>query len=283
MRWAIALITIAIIGGRLVASPQTDYQPADSSEKADYVGILRPEPATERQIELWRLGVFSATTLSLCGYAYSRMDDWWGHNYGPAHIKHNDWAGDGLVQTDETSHLVITYKITQAGIHFARWTGFSDPVSRCIGAGIAGAIMTWVEYPVDTHNPIQGFGYTDMAANIVGISFAVTRDIWPEYLDYVDFRISVKNADNVNNEIIAQSFAENDAFIYWITVSPVRRFPVHVAAGYSANHDSGIAEREVYIGFGTSIAEIAGMVDPRWRRKLDLWNFYEISVTFRVD
>jgi len=230
--------------------------------------------------------VFSATAIGLGGYAYSRMDDWWGHEYGPAHIKHNDWNGDDLVQTDEISHLVISYKITQAGIHFARWTGFSDPACRWIGGGIAGLIMTWVEYPVDAHNPYQGFGYTDMTANIVGIGFAILRDRWPQKLDWLDLRVSVKEPSNVGDEIIAQTNAENDAYIYWLTVSPARRFPVHAAVGYSANHNTlpdNKAEREVYIGFGTSLAELAGLIDRKWRNKLDLWNFYELSIAFRVE
>jgi len=245
--------------------------------------LLEPQP--QREIILWRAAVFGATAFSIAGYAYSRMDDWWGHEYGPAHIKHDDWNGDNLAQTDEVSHMVFSYKITQAGTGLAKWTGFSDGVSRIIGVGISGFIMTWVEYPVDAHNPLQGFGYTDMTANIIGISLATARDIWPQHLQGLDLRFSIKPNSEVNDEFIAQTCNENDAFIYWLTYNPSDNFPVHPAIGYSANHnnDKRVAEREVYLGFGTSLAEIAGLIDPRWRSKLDFWSLYELSVAFRIE
>ena len=213
------------------------------------------------------------------------MDDWWGEGSGPAKIKHTDWAGDGLVQTDEVSHALVGYKITQAGTGLARWSGLSDGTSRAVGAGISLTILTLVEYPIDTYNPIHGFGYTDMIANILGTGFAVARDRWPKKLGFIDLRISVKDFGGVNSEVIAQNTKQYDNFIYWITANPARRFPVHPALGYSANHNDSleIGEREIYLGFGTSAGEIISFFDEELARRLDPLNFYEFSFAFRLN
>ncbi len=285
MKKAIALIILMSIGGRLFASPLNDMPASADSATTERIPVYLEKPVEERSINWLHLSVFTATTFGFVGTSVSRMDDWWGHSQGAAHIKHDDWNGDGLLQTDEISHMFICYKVAQAGTHFARWSGFSDGTSRWIGGGLSIAILGFVEYPIDTYNPIQGFGYTDMAANVVGTGLALARDRWPEKLGFFDLRISVKDFSAMNSELIAQSFAQNDAFIYWLTMSPAREFPVHAAIGHSANHDShdNEAEREVYIGFGTSLGELAGLIDRRWQQRLDFWSIYELSFSFRID
>lgn len=279
----IALILVLLVGGRLLASPP-EYSQTDDSSAISRL-LLSDRIQEKRKISPWRMIVFSTSVLGCVSYAYSRMDDWWGHEKGEPHIKHDDWNGDNLAQTDEVSHLFISYKLAQTATHFARWTGVPDGTSRIIGASLSTIIMTWVEYPVDTYNPVQGFGYSDMLANIAGIGLAIARDRWMDKLDFFDFRFSIKEPKDVPNEIIAQTFAGNDSYIYWLVIMPTRKFPVHPAIGYSANHKSPdrIVEREVYLGFGTSAGELAGLFSPKLRRRLDLWNAYEISFYFRVD
>lgn len=285
MRRAIilALILLTITGGRLVASPPPDSLLSDTTFASDIPAFLEL-PAERESINYLRLSLFGASVATGFGITISRMDDWWGNGYGPAHIKENDWDGDNLAQTDEISHFYISYKIAQAGNGFAQWSGLPAGTSRWIGFGIATTIMLWVEYPIDAHNPIQGFGFSDMTANLIGISFALARNKWYDELGFIDFKISVKNFGDINNEVIAQTNAENDAYIYWLTVAPVRDFPVHASLGYSANHENEdrIAEREVYIGFGTGLNELAGLLNPKLRRTLDIFSFYEISFHFRV-
>ena len=265
--------------------PEQSGSPPDSIQ-ATRIEILRPDRSAKRgSIIPWRVGAYTGLTLGVSGYAYSKMDDWWGKDTGPFHIKHTDWNGDNLAQTDEVSHCLVSYKIVQTAMGLAKWSGFQDRTSRIIGGCFAGVIMTSVEYPIDAYNPYQGFGYTDMIANSIGIAFALSRDRWPKYLSKFDLRLSIKNTKTIPDEIIAQTTAQNDNYIYWLTVNPVENFPVHAAIGYSGNHNSPdhSVEREVYIGLGTSAAELAGLVDRRWKRKLDVLNIYEISIAFRVD
>jgi len=257
-------------------------QVGDSSSIAKLLYTRRmPE---KKEIVLWRLGVFSAATLGCAGYAYSRMDDWWGHQKGEPHIKHNDWNGDNLAQTDEASHTFISYKLAQAATHFAQWTGLPDGTSMIIGGSLSTIIMTWVEYPVDTYNPVQGFGYSDEIADLAGIGLALAREKWHDQLDFFDLRFSIKEPKNLPSEVIAQTFAGNDAYIYWLVVQPNEKFPVHPAIGISANHYSQdrVVEQEIYFGFGTSAGELAGIFSPKLKRRLDMWNTYEISFYFRV-
>lgn len=279
----IAIIILCLQGGRLLASPSADSISNDSLSQNEIPVWLQPEKE-ERELNYLKLSLFGATAATGIGIAISRMGDWWGHGYGPAHIKHNDWD-DGLAQTDEISHLMIAYKLYQAGSGLSRWSGFSDKASWWIGGAISFGVMLWVEYPVDTHNPIQGFGYTDMAANVIGIAFGVTRDIRYDKLSFLDIKVSVKDFNQINDEVIAQTNAQNDAYIYWLTAQPSRDFPVHVSLGYSANHENEerLPEREIYLGFGTSLNEIAAMIDPKLRRKLDALSFYEVNFNFRIN
>ncbi len=278
------MIVLCLAGGKLSASPSADSLSTDSLALRDIPNYLEL-PDEERVINFLNLSLFGALTATGVGVTISRMGDWWGHSYGPAHIKHNDWNGDELAQTDEASHMVISYKIAQAGVGLSRWSGFSNSTSRWIGGSIAFTVMLWVEYPVDAHNPGQGFGYSDMTANAVGIAFALARDRWYRELSFLDFKVSVKDFSQINNEVIAQTYAQNDAYIYWLTARPSRDFPVHLSFGMSANHeDEEIdVEREVYVGFGTSLNELAALIDPKLYRKLDVLSFYELSFYFRID
>ncbi len=270
------------MGGAL--PPSSDSLDQDYSESAQLPDYLAPSEEV-RQINYLRLSLFGATAVTGLGVSISRMNEWWGHGYVPFHIKKDDWSDDNLAQTDEISHFMISYKIAQAGTGLSRWSGLSDGTSRWIGGGIALGIMLWVEYPIDAHNPLQGFGVSDMIANCLGVALALSRDKWFDELSFLDVKVSVKDFSQINNEVIAQTFAQNDAYIYWLTARPSREFPVHVSLGYSANHENEdrIAEREIYLGFGTSLNEIAGLIDPRLFRRLDTFSFYEISFYFRIN
>ncbi len=284
MKPFILIITLFIVAGAAFAAPLPDEEVGDSIPTLERPLALQLYNPPEPQIVPWRLGVYSAMTLGLVGYCFSRMDDWWGRIYCPFHIKHNDWAGDNLAQTDEVSHAFVSYKIAQAATGLSNWSGFKPGTSRIIGGAFAGSIMLFVEYPVDAHNLYQGFGYSDMIANSLGITLALAKNRWPKYLDPIDFRFSIKDLSETPNELIAQTFAQNDNYIYWLTVNPIDDYPFHFGVGYSANHDNPefAAEREVYLGFGTSIAELAGLYNPKWKKSLQTFNFYELSFALRV-
>ncbi|MCK5834093.1 DUF2279 domain-containing protein [bacterium] len=280
---------LLLIGAALFAAPLKDIVPVADSVRAEPDSLLRPPQLIlpvqpERHIIPWRLAVYSGIVVSAAGFCYSRMDDWWGNDYGPFHIKHDDWNGDNLIQTDEISHIFVSYRITQATTGLANWSGIKPPISRIIGGCLAGSIMLFVEYPVDAHNPVQGFGYSDMIANSCGITFALARNKWPDQLSRFDIRFSIKSTVGISDEIIAQTLAQNDNYIYWLTVNPLEDYPFHFGVGYSANHDNPdfIAEREIYLGFGTSLAELAGLIDTKWERDLQTLSFYELSFNFRI-
>lgn len=286
----IAVLLIVSLGGAMPPSYRTngsaDLVNSDSlSPNPNELPQFLQPVEEEREINYLRLSLFGATAIAGVGVSISRMESWWGHGYCPFHFKKNDWGDDNLVQTDEISHFMISYKVAQAGTGLSRWSGLSDKTSRIIGGSIALGIMAWVEYPIDAHNPLQGFGVSDMLADCLGVTLALTRDKWFDELSFLDVKISVKDFSKVNNEVIAQTFAQNDAFIYWLTARPAKDFPVHVAIGYSANHENEerLPEREIYIGFGTSLNEIAGFMDSKLFRRLDTLSFYEISFYFRIN
>ncbi|HHS50482.1 MAG TPA: DUF2279 domain-containing protein [candidate division Zixibacteria bacterium] len=282
MKW-LSLIILLFVAGAALSAPDSLDTIAQSPVYLRPLA-LRHHSAPQPEIVPWRLAVFGTITAGAVGLCFSRMEDWWGAGKDvPFHFKQDDWGNDNLAQTDEISHALVSYKIAQAGMGLSRWSGLTPGTSRIVGGSISLSIMFGVEM-VDAYNPYQGFGVSDMIFNTIGVAFAVARDRWPEHLGMFDLRLSIKSTEDMSSEIIAKTMAENFNYIYWLTVSPVRDYPVHFGLGYSANYDNPerIAEREIYLGFGTSIAEIAGIFDPRWRQRLDIYSFYDFTFSFRV-
>jgi hypothetical protein len=57
----------------------------------------------------------------------------WGQSKSKFHLK-DDWKGDGLAQTDELSHFMWGYKMTQFLCSAYEWSGFSPKTSQILSA-----------------------------------------------------------------------------------------------------------------------------------------------------
>jgi len=210
----------------------------------------------------------------------------WGESKGRFHIK-DDWKGDGLAQTDEISHFLWGYKMTQFFYWTYDWVGFSPKTSQILSSSESALILTLVEYPIDAYNPKQGLGVSDLIFNYLGVGMAIVRK-HQSWLNDFDFKISwKKNIFSVNKTPFAQTYEEYDNFIYWFTYRPKLFLPKKLLCfgfGYSVTHlgfrpfsrqsrDQGRPKRELYGGIGLSIPDFISL----FGRKLgDKTKFLEI-------
>lgn len=253
-----------------------------------------PDSLKTTRLTPMKMTIFWATSGCVLFYAYGVFQEKWGKSEGKFHFKWEDWSNDGLLFTDEVSHMFASYKLFQLADDYARWTGFSPFASRTVAWIVSCAVMIFVEFPMDAYNPCQGVGFSDIGANLAGIAFASARDKY-NWLRKFDLKCSVKNTKLVEPFFLATSLASNDNYIYWLTYNPdPSKYPFHIGIGYSASHWDvynpriKYGKKEVYIGFGISASDFAGMdkfyetnvLGINIGRFLDFCGFY--SFNFRI-
>jgi len=232
------------------------------------------EPDTTH-INWLRLAGTSTLVVGVSAYAVNHELETWGRTRGKFHFK-DDWNGDYLAQSDEASHLLYAYKMTQLAYMLARFCGFSKRVSLYAGSSIAFLWMFSVEYPIDAYNPKQGFGFSDLAFNIAGVASAFFREKYPKLKSF-DFKLTFKDNPFKRKSIIAQSINEYDNVIYWLTYTPHKKeIPLNLGLGYSTYRTSWKnPHREFYFTIGTSFSDLWNFISkPKMLTDfLGLWEF----------
>jgi hypothetical protein len=193
----------------------------------------------------------------------------WGESKGAFHFK-DDWNGDQLKQTDELSHLMWGYKMTQFLFSAYRWSGFSTGASHAISTLQTAFVLTMVEYPIDAYNPKQGFGVSDLAFDYAGIGFAYVKRRFSALEDF-DLRISWKrNVFFSSQPMFAQTYEEFDNFIYWFTYRTRLFLPqkiICLGLGCSATRRQGVAKRQVFAGVGLSLPDLAALFGKKLKAR----------------
>ena len=232
-----------------------------------------------RRLSLTRSLIWGGVTATGALAAFHQSQSAWGKSQGQFHFK-DDFTGDGMAMTDETSHLFAAYRLTQVVDAGYRWIGMDRRSARRLAALEAWLWMFAVEYPIDAYNPDQGFGVSDLMFNTAGVLAAYHRSgqTKPRW----DVKISVKQQFLEGaSRVIAYTDKQYDDYIYWLTVKPVRsRFiPLLLGAGYSTTHDS--ADRvikELNLGIGTTLEEIGGLFGERTASYLRPLSFFFFNI-----
>ena len=230
------------------------------------------------QIHYKRLAITGVGSALISGLALHQSAKIWDEDqHSDFHFK-DDWSGDGLVQTDEVSHMYVAYKIAQTAYHILRWDGFSDRDASLIGTGVSFLILFIVEYPIDSYNAYQGFGKSDLLFNSMGASFMYLRNRYPS-LKCLDLRISNREPPWEWNRLIAQTRQEYDTWIYWLTYSPFPdKIPVSLSLGYSSYRtEINEPKRIWHLAFTTSFYELYSFV-KKSRNKGDYWGGYQFPI-----
>ena len=210
-------------------------------------------------------------------YALDKSLDIWGRDRGAFHFK-DDWNGDNLVQTDEVSHMFVAYKVAQTTSYLLKWDGFSDKWANILGSGLSFGWLFIVEYPIDSYNPYQGFGVSDLMFDIAGSAFAYLRATYPSLRKF-DLRISTKTNPFDMKRIIAWTVDEYDSWVYWLSYTPnPRKIPLSISVGYASWREKrNEPKREWHIAFTISFYELYSFV-RRSENKMDFLGIYQIPV-----
>lgn len=219
----------------------------------------------QRKIDYRKASIIGGVNLVAIAVGLPQAMNTWGKSKGKFHLK-DDWKGDGLAQTDELSHFMWGYKMTQFLTWAYDWVGFSPKTNRALSLFQSSLILTLVEYPIDAYNPEQGLGISDLVFDYLGIGLAVAKKDQGWLKDF-DFKLSwKKNIFSENKTPFAQTYEEYDNFIYWLTyrtkfVLPKKLFCL--GFGYSATHSGFEPRREFYAGIGLSIPDFASLFGKR--------------------
>jgi hypothetical protein len=222
-----------------------------------------------RRVDYRRASVLGTANAAALFFGFKGAIEAWGESKGAFHFK-DDWKGDKLKQTDELSHFMWGYKMTQFLFGAYRWSGFSDQASHAISVFQTAFVLTMVEYPIDAHNPEQGLGVSDLAFDYAGIGLAYLKRRFSA-LDDLDFKISWKrNVFFSNQPMFAQTYEEFDNFIYWFTYRTRLFLPqkiVCLGLGYSATRRGGPARRQVFAGVGLSLPDLAALFGKKFKAR----------------
>jgi hypothetical protein len=207
----------------------------------------------------------------------------WGASNGKFHIK-SDFRGDGLAMTDEVSHLLVAYRLSQFIESGYRWSGVEAKRARLWGSAEAWFLTFLVEYPIDAYNPQQGLGVSDVLFNTMGAlaAYGHSAAANPRW----DIKVSVKpQFFNGTGRVIAYNTKQYDDFIYWVTYRPMpaRYVPLLAGLGYSTSHErGGNPTKELRLGVGTTLEEIGAMIGPRTEQFLRPLNFFFFNLAAKI-
>jgi hypothetical protein len=220
-----------------------------------------PSSTDRRKIDYRKASLIGGVNVVTISAGFREAINTWGQSKSSFHLK-DDWTGDGLAQTDELSHFMWGYKMTQFLYWAYEWSGFSPKTSRALSVCQSSLILTLVEYPIDAYNPKQGLGVSDLIFDYMGVGLAVAKK-HSSWLNDFDFKISwKKNIFSENQTVFAQTYEEFDNFIYWLTYRTKLFFPKKLLCfglGYSATRSGSKPKREFYGGIGLSIPDFASL------------------------
>jgi hypothetical protein len=224
----------------------------------------------QKKINLNRASLLCTLNAGTIFFGFKQAVESWGEIKGRFHFK-DDWNGDKLAQTDELSHFMWGYRMTQFLFNAYSWAGFSPKASHAISISQTAIVLTMVEYPVDAYNPRQGLGVSDLVFDYAGIGLACMKQHY-DWLDDIDFKISWKrNFFLANQPIFAQSYEEFDNFIYWLTYRSKLFLPQKIfcfGLGYSVVHHGEESKRQLFAGVGLSLPDFASLFDERLKRQV---------------
>jgi hypothetical protein len=228
---------------------------------------VRPQPHLYRNLLVGNV-VFGAG-------AYLYFADTWGAPKGKFHIK--DELHDNVGFTDEISHFYAGYKMTDGFAWLFRVLKVPPEKANRLGALQTVLILTLIEFPMDSYNPSQGMGLTDLVADYAGVGWGLLKK---EHPNNFDMKFCVKQPPwKFKHKLLASDNAEFDNFIWWGVWKPKY---VWTGIGYSTNHDRPDVKPEVYLGVGTTLYDLLHLVSPKVAAEVRSLDTYFISLRLRL-
>ncbi|MGH7496749.1 MAG: hypothetical protein ACREOO_30730 [bacterium] len=232
--------------------------------------FLRSRP----QLHWGRFALVQSLTLGIGGYGFQHYNGLFG-NVGQAFKIGNDWNKDHTLHFDELLHFQGGYRISQAVSSVYRWAGVSQRAADWIGFGTSALIMTSLEY-IDGRRKNDEASYSDLAANFMGMGFALAR-ARASWLQDFDLRLSYRTlADPFRRSTVKRY----DRITHWLTYDLNRRWkiPLHLGLGYSVvNARRTDVKSQYYFGVGISPSAVLEKFSPAAAKTLGWLDFYHFG------
>jgi hypothetical protein len=244
------------------------------------LAVLESRPG---RVNLGRASLLGTANAAAIFFGFRQAIESWGKTKDRFHFK-DDWRGDNLAQTDEWSHLIWGYKMTQFLFSAYRWAGFSAKAGHVISISQTAFILTMVEYPIDAYNPTQGFGVSDLVFDYAGIGLAwfKERNTW---LEDFDVKISMKKNIFLSNQpMFAQTYEEFDNVVYWLTYRANLFLPQKIfcfGVGYSVIHHGEEPKRQFFGGIGLSLPDFASLFGKGLKTRVKFVDVFYANLNIR--
>jgi hypothetical protein len=260
-------------------APLSTTHPLPYGERSSI--IFRPE---QKGINYKRASIIGMVNAGAIFFGFKQAIASWGKSDSGFHFK-DDWKGDNLAQTDELSHFIWGYKMTQFFFWAYDWVGLSSKTSQALSISQSALLLTLVEYPIDAYNPKQGLGVSDLIFDYVGVGLAYMKK-HKSWLEDFDFKISwKKNIFLANQPMFAQTYEEFDNFIYWFTYRTKLFMPRKIfcfGVGYSVFHPGDTPKRQFYGGIGLSLPDFASLFGKNLKTRVKFLEIFypNLSIKF---
>jgi len=229
--------------------------------------IFHPQ---QKRINYRRASIIGLVNAGATFFGFKQAIACWGKSNSGFHFK-DDWKGDNLTQTDELSHFMWGYKMTQFFLRAYDWVGLSSKTSQALSISQSALLLTLVEYPIDAYNPKQGFGVSDLIFDYMGIGLACVKEN-KSWLEDFDVKISWKrNIFLANQPMFAQTYEEFGNFVYWLTYRTKLFLPQKIfcfGVGYSVTHDGQEPKRQFFGGIGLSLPDFASLFGRKFEERV---------------
>lgn len=258
--------------------PQTDnLKKGDNGEQILSNFSFNSPVLPKYQIKKSRVCALAGMTVSGFVFGYDQATKAWGRPTGKFHFK-KDWTGDGMAQNDEVSHLLWGYRLTQLFCSGYNWANFSPEKADLFGALESGFVLTFIEYPMDAYNQLQGMGVSDLVFNYLGIGTAVLKKR-VKSLQNFDLKFFWKrNLLKKGESILVAKYEQFDNFVYWLTYKFNPFFKQKLfcfGLGYGTTHNIFLKpQRQIFLGLGLSLPDLFSLIGERfgkWTKPLDVF------------
>ncbi len=253
--------------------PARKLEPVEASRLTEW----RPAKAVARaqpELQWRRFALVQTLTLGIGGYGFQHYNGLFGGVEQSFKIG-NDWNKDHTLHFDELLHFQGAYRITQSVSSVYRWAGVAPQAADWIGFGTSALIMTSLEY-IDGRRKNDQASYSDLAANFLGMGFALAR-ARASWLQDFDLRLSYRTlADPFRRSTVKRY----DRITHWLTYDLNRRWkiPLHLGLGYSVvNVHKPSVKSQYYFGIGISPSALIEKFSPSAAKTLEWLDFYHFG------
>lgn len=192
----------------------------------------------------------------------------------------SDWTKDRALRMDELLHVQGSYRLARGMADLYRWAGVESRRADWLGAGMALAGMTLLEY-IDGRRRNDEASYSDLIANTVGVTFAVLRPR-AAFLQHFDLQLSYENVTDVLHE---KTLKDYNRLTHWLSyhAEDHLKVPVDLGLGYGVEqvHTKNVRP-QVFLGLALHLPAPNADRQSQWPIPLNWLQAYRFGIQVQI-